>query len=398
MKATRIAIAAGVAAAAAAALWWAFSPAPLSVETGEVGRRGFVRTIDDDGVTRVRDRYVVTSPVAGMLLRPELRAGDAVRRDATLARVVPSVPQMLDPRTRAELIARAEAAEARLARAAALVKQAEAALRQAELERRRIADLAQRSFASKTERERSELDVDLKRRSLEAAHFDQDAALHDAQQARAAARNGAGGTRDAGRTWVIRAPVDGRVLRLLRDSEGPVAAGESLLELGNVERLEAAIDLLSSEATQVPPGAPVSLRAGPGVQLSGRVRTIEPAAATKVSALGVEEQRVNVIVDLLPNPTLAGRVGDGFRVDAQIEVAREDDAILVPVAALYRDGESWAVFVDQGGVARRRVIETGSRDRDVAVVLKGLEAGERVVLYPGDNLRDGSRIRPLGDR
>jgi HlyD family secretion protein len=385
---------------AAAALFWAFSPAAIPVETASVIRGPFRQVIADDGVTRVRDRYVVAAPVGGTLMRPAVRSGDMVARDAVVATIIPSAPQMLDPRTRAELLARRGAAEARLSRSGALLRQAQAALRQSEFDQRRITELQAKGFASRTERERADLEVDVRQKEVEALQFEQDAALHDVQQARAAVQfdaNGGAG-RDAQSAWKLRAPIAGQVLRVVQESEGEIAIGSPILEIGNVERLEALIDVLSSEATQIAPQAFVTLSAGPDIALAGRVRLVEPSARTKVSALGVEEQRVNVVVDLLPNPTLRGRIGDGFRVDAQIEIASEPDAVQVPVAALFRDADAWVVFVAKDGRALRRKAQLGPRNQDYAVVLNGLAPDERVIVYPSDTIRDESRIRPLADQ
>lgn len=385
------------AVAALAALRWAFAPPRVAVETARVTRGTFVQTVDEDGITRVRDRYVVSAALAGILLRPEVEAGDVVKRDQVLTTIIPSAPQMLDPRTRAELLARLGAAEARHARAGALVRQAQSALRQAEADTRRIEELADQNFVSRTERERMTLTLDIRRRELEAALFEKDAALHDLQQARAAVSFGSDGNTSRGKgSWPVRAPVEGSVLRVLRESEGFIAAGTPIMEIGDTARLEAIVDVLSSEATRIEPQAPVTLIAGDGVRLAGRVRAVEPGAYTKVSALGVEEQRVDVVVDLLPNPTLAGRVGDRYRVEAEIQVARDDDAVQVPIAALFRDGQQWAVFRVEDGRAKLTPVTLGSRNREHAVVRSGLAAGQTVVIYPSDSLRDGARVEAGG--
>jgi HlyD family secretion protein len=380
-----------VAVLAIAALRWAFAPPAVAVETAPVTRGLFVQTIEDDGVTRVRDRYVVSAPVSGTLLRPELRVGDAVRADRVVATILPSVPEMLDPRTRAELLARLGAAEARHARAGAMVKQAQAALVKAEADAKRITDLAAQGFVSRTESERATLELDIRRRELEAARFEQDAALHDLQQARAAVGRGTENRRPNA-AWQVRSPVAGAVLSVVRESEGFVAVGAPIMEIGDLGRLEAIVDVLSTEATQIERQAPVALVAGNGVRLAGRVREIAPAARTEVSALGVEEQRVDVYVDLLPNPTVTGKVGDGYRVDAAIEVARVDDAVQVPVAALFRSGEQWAVFRIKEDRAALVPVTLGLRGRDRAVVREGLGAADVVVIYPSDSLRDGARV------
>jgi HlyD family secretion protein len=375
---------------------WAFSPRSIQVETGTVSRGTFIETISDDGVTRVRERYTITAPVAGTVLRPAVKAGATVNRDEVVATILPGAPDLLDPRTRAELLARREAAEARSARARTLVRQAETARQQAELDVRRLEELAAQGYVSKTQREQTALTLDARRRELEAARFEADASLHDLEQSRAAvsrltdARQDRAGT---GGTWAVRSPIAGRVLSVARESEGPVSAGTPLLEVGNVGELEAVIDVLSTEATRIRPGASVSLLAGDTTPLSGRVRTVEPAARTKVSALGVEEQRVNVIVDIEATEQSRQCVGDGYRVDAQIEVDRQADALQVPTSALFRSGEQWAVYVVRDQRSQVTAVKLGGMGPNAAVVEGGLAEGDRVVVYPGDDLENGSRVK-----
>jgi HlyD family secretion protein len=377
-----------------AGLFRAFLPAPTAVETATVHSGSFVQTVDDDGVTQVRDRYLVTAPVNGTLLRPDVHAGDAVSRGQLLANIVPNAAQMLDARTRTELAARVEAAAAHAARAGAALRQAEAAELQAQAEHARLEQLGKQGFVSAIERERSALSLEMRRKDREAALFEQDAAGHDLQQARAAQRQVFGATANRNSDdWPVRAPVAGQVLRVLQESEGPIGIGAPILEIGDLSRLEARIDVLTSEAIQVAPQALVQLDAGGGLQLSGRVRLVEPAARTKVSALGVEEQRVNVIVDLAPSAAAAKKIGDAFRVDARIEVAREDRVLLVPVAALFRDASHWAVYKVADNRAALTRIVLGPRSGADAIVRSGLVAGDRVVIYPSDTVRDGVRIK-----
>ncbi len=381
--------------ALAGLLAWAFMPAAVRVEVTAVTRGPFVLTVDDDGITRVRERYTVTAPVAGQLLRPPVVAGTPVARGQVVATLIPANPQLLDPRTRAELLARREAAQARRERALALQKQADAALAQALQDARRIDDLARQGFVPASDREKATLAADGRRREQEAAAFEADAALHELQQARAAASRldaDQAAAQPATAQWPIRAPVAGSVLRLQQESAGPVALGAPLLEIGDVSRLEAVIDVLSEDATGIRPGAPVSLAAGGTLDFSGRVNRLEPAARTRVSALGVEEQRVNVIVDLQADPALLDRLGDGYRVDARIEVARHSDAVQVPTAALFRQDGNWAVYRVVKQRARLTPVRISLRNADTAVVESGLSPGERVVAYPGDAVSDGRRL------
>jgi HlyD family secretion protein len=376
-----------------AALLWLAMPAPVNVETAGVRRGALTIKVEEDGVTRVRDRYLVAAPVSGLLMRPTLRVGDAVKRGEVVAVIVPNAAQMLDARTRAELAARVQAASAQASRARALFRQSEAALIQAQNEHLRLEKLGTEGFASQTELERAAVTLELRRKDVDAARFEADAAEHDLDQARAALREG-DGLRDGGprHSWTMRAPVDGTVLRLAQESEIALAIGAAVMEIGDLSRLEARIDVLSTEVTRIRQQAYVELDAG-GVRLAGRVRRIEPSGYTKVSALGIEEQRVDVLVDILPNPTALERVADGFRVDAAIEVAHEDDVLLIPLAALFRHGEEWATYRVVDGRARLVTLRIGNRSDEQAAVLSGIEAGAAVIVYPSDAVHDGARVR-----
>jgi HlyD family secretion protein len=376
-----------------AGLAWAFRPAAIPVDTGAVTRGPFALHVEEEGVTRVRDRYVVAAPVSGILMRPTLRTGDRVKRGEVVAVIVPNPAQMLDARTRSELAARVEAAAAQVSRIRSLVRQTEAAAFQAETEHRRLEELRAGGYASQTEIERSALTVELRRKDAEAAKFEADAAEHDLEQARAASREG-DGVRVGGRVsgaWSVRAPIDGVVLKIHRESESPVLIGGSILELGDVSRLEARIDVLSTEATKIHEQAYVDFRAG-DVRLAGRVRRIEPSGYTKVSALGIEEQRVDVLVDFLPNASALERVADGYRVDTAIEVLREEDTLRIPLSALFRHGTQWATFRIENGRAILTPLRIGHRGTELATVLAGVPEGALVIVYPSDAVRDGSRV------
>lgn len=384
-------------ACAAAALYLAMRPQPVSVEAVEVTRGTFEQTIDDDGKTRVRDRYVVAAPLAGRLSRIALRVGDAVEQDAVVAIILPSTPVLHDSRMLRELEERAAAADAAVMRAAAMEERAAGALEQARADAGRSARLAGEGFMSTSAREQSELAARLRDRELEAARFERVAAQRELAQARAAllrVRDDARGG-GSGRGFEVRSPIAGRVLKVLQESAGPVLPGAGLLELGDVARLEVVVDVLSTEASAIVPGADVHVDVAAGQSpLRGRVRHVEPAAFTKISALGVEEQRVNVIVDFLPDEGRALGLGDGYRVDARIVVHRADDVVLVPTGAIFRDGAGYAVFVVSDGIAVKRAIDAPRRNARVALVAGGLQAGDRVIAFPGDAVADGVRVRP----
>lgn len=362
---------------------WALRPQPAPVETAEVRKGLFEQTIDEDGKTRVRERYVVSAPVAGRLARVRVKAGDAVRAGETLTVLSPSAPSMLDARSARELAERIGAAEAALA--------------QANTDVARQQQLSQDGFVAAAALDQARLAANVQARALEAAHFAQLGAAHDAAQARAALMRAqeAAGTRRPGSDWPITSPVSGRVLRVMQESETVVGVGVPLLEIGDPDQLEIVVDVLSNDGRRIPAGARVDIDAGPGPRLAGRVRRVEPAAFTKVSALGVEEQRVNVIVDIVSPPERWRGLGDQFRIDARIVVFEQADAVLAPVAALFRDGAHWAAYVASDGRAQKRRVKVGARTSSDAWIESGLKPQERVVVYPGDSVADGKALKTV---
>jgi HlyD family secretion protein len=377
-------------------LGWAFTSAPIEVEVASVTRGPFRKTIDEDGKTRVRERYVVSAPLAGRLLRVELKPGAAVEVGTLLATLVPSAPTLFDTRTERELAERVGTTEAGLLRANAAVEHAHVALDQANADLARAAQLAGQGFTSKESLERVQRGVELKAKELKIAEFDGHVAEHQVALARAAqsrARQEAGGSA-GGQRWQIRSPVAGRVLRVVQESEAVVPVGTPILELGDPQNLEVVVDVLTADAAAIRPDAEVELDHGGNARpLAGRVRLVEPAAFTKVSALGVEEQRVNVVIDFVAPPEDWQNLGDAHRVDARIVVEKRVDAVTVPLGALFRQDGNWAAFVLTDGRARLRAVQVGPRGGLQAAVEGGLEPGERVVVYPSDAVRDGGRVR-----
>ncbi|HEX6320595.1 MAG TPA: efflux RND transporter periplasmic adaptor subunit [Burkholderiales bacterium] len=370
---------------------WALRPQPVAVELAEVTQGPFEQAIADDGKTRVRDRYVIAAPLAGRVERLQLEVGDPVKQNQIVAELAPTAPAFLDARTQRELRERIGAAEAQLARARAETLKAEAQRDQARADLERQTRLSKEGFVSQTAREQAQLALRTAERAVEAARFAQEAAGHDLAQARVALSRYESGAPAA--KWPVTSPVAGAVLKVVQKSEGPVLLGAPLLEVADARSLEAVVDVLSQEAVAVRPGMPARLDLGSGVPpLAARVRLVEPAAFTKVSALGVEEQRVNVVLDFAEPLDRVQTIGDGFRVEARIIVFEEKNAILVPVAALFRDGEGLAVFVVEGDTARKRAVKAPRRNTTQALVEEGLQPGEQVVVYPSDALRDGARV------
>jgi HlyD family secretion protein len=400
MKRSTLLLSTGAGLAALALLGWAFAPRPVAVEIGRAERGRFESSIDEDARTRLRERYVVSAPLAGRLARITLREGDPVAAGAVVAVLMPALPPMIDERTRQGLRARVESAQALVLRAAARIDRAKLALEQARSEANRTEQLAAKGFVAPTKLETDRLGLEAARKEVEAAEQERHAAEHDLDQARAAL--GAASAGGPTRPFEVRAPAQGRVLRVMQASEGTVALGTPLLEIGDTRALEVVAELLTTDALRTQPGDRVVIDRWGGPQpLEGRVRRIEPAAFTKVSALGVEEQRVNVLIDLVTPHERWQALGDGFRVSVRVIVLSADDALRVPVSAVFPEARPadadpaprWATFAVRDGVARRTPVEVGARNGVHAWVRAGLAPGDAVVLYPPAALRDGDRVR-----
>lgn len=389
----RALIATAVLLALGSGLFLAFRPRPVLVETAQVVRGRFEAVVEEDGRTRVRDRYVVSAPVAGRVLRLVARAGDAVAHGDLLAEILAAPSALLSPRARREAEERVGAAEAMLQQAGILVERAAAQQAQAAADATRVRALHARGAAPLQQLERAELAERTAARDMLAAERRRHAAEHELDQARALLASVDAAEEGGPERHEVRAPVAGRVLRVLQESEAVVATGTPLVELGDPAELEVVVDVLTTEAVGIIPGAPVVFeRWGGPAPLEGRVRLVEPGAFTRVSALGVEEQRVWVVIDLVSPRERWVTLGDGFRVDARITVEAAEDAVLVPVSALFRRGAGWAAFVVADGVARERRVEVARRAARSAMISTGLVPGETVVLFPPTALADGTRV------
>lgn len=394
----RIIIFATAALLVLALLVWAFMPTPTEVEIATVTRGRFERTVQEDGKTRLRDRFVVSTPLTARVTRILLKQGDTVKIDTALATLWPVAPALLDERARAEQVAHIGAMQASVAKAQANTERAGAALDQARTELKRSEMLAQQGFVSPNQNETGRLTVRLREKERESARQEEAAARHELEQARIALREFSQptqSTRDVQpRSFDVKAPVSGKVLKVLQQSEGIVMAGTALMELGDPTQLEVVVDVLTEDAAQIKPGTRVQLTnwGGPDV-LEGQVRLIEPAAFTKVSALGVEEQRVNAIIDITSAPEKWTTLGDGFKVDVRVLVQVVENAVLVPVSALFPVGARSALFLLDKGHARLREIEVAARNGEDAWVKSGLAPGAQVIVYPDSKLRDGNRVK-----
>jgi len=376
-------------------LVWLLIPAPVAVEIGTVTRGVLEETVDELAKTRIRDHYVLSAPLTGDVERITLREGDEIRAGDTVTRLHPVIPSLLDARTEMELRRRVEAARALQERAVTRLAQSQVGLAQARLDVERSRKLAESKLIPAAKLDADELAFLMAQRELDTATADVHVARHDVEIAVAAASRARQGARaDTEEDWLLKAPIAGRVLRVQQKSAGTVAVGAPLIEFGDLGNLEVVIEALTNEATRAAPGAQVTFDNWGGPRpLLGRVRRIEPWGFTKVSALGVEEQRVNIVVDLLSPQDQWASLSEGYRLNAHIQVYRNDNALRVPTGALFNSGGQWAVYaVDKRDRVQRVPVRIDHRGAAFAELLGGLPEGARVVLYPGDTVRDGVRV------
>lgn len=397
MRATGLRRTAGVfvgAAIVAGAVWVAW-PQPIPVDLATVAREPMEVTIEDEGRTRVRHVYTVSAPVSGTVLRTPRHVGDAVEADETVVAVMrAAVPGFLDLRSRQELEAALQGAEAAVELAEHEVHRIEAALEFSSAELQRTQALAERGTVSPRTLQQAEFEVETNRAALGSAKAQLAArrSEHAAVAARLIDPAELDGTLGATCCIELKAPVSGRVLRLVQESEAVVQAGTPLIEIGDPGDLEVIVDLLTSEAVRIDVGADVRIDGWGGPPIRGRVVRIDPAGFTKLSALGIDEQRVHTIIDLADPPETWSRLGHDFRVIVDITAWRSDNALTVPVAALFRADEHWAVYRVENSQARATRITIGQRNSRVAEVLDGLSEGDEVVLHASDRVGDGSRV------
>lgn len=375
---------------AAALLVRAWIPDPIEVEIATAVRGPLVVVVREDGRTRVKDRFTVSAPATGTLLRVAFEPGDTVRPGTVLARIMPLAAPLLDARTRAETEARLAAAEATVAQARTAATETSARLELATRDAERVRTLLRAGAASAQSAEQADLAARTRAEEAASARFGVQVAEHQAGMYRVALAELA---RGAGGRVEIRAPVAGVVLGVERQSEGPIQAGQPILTLGDPAALEAVVDLLSADAARVRPGHPAIIEGWGGDRpLQARVHRVEPSAFTRLSALGVEEQRVNVVLDLDEPAASRPSLGDGFRIEAAIEVWRAADALTVPTSALFRSEGRWAVFRVEGGRARLRSVVVGQRTEAAAEITEGIAPNDTVIVYPGEKVRESVRI------
>lgn len=371
---------------------WGLWPKPVVVELGTVERGALTVHVAEEGRTRIRNRYVVAAPVAGAMRRVLLKPGDGVEAGATLLTAIEAVAApLVDPRARAQAeaaVAAREAARRQLEESRAV---AVAVKQLAEAERTRVLALDAKGALSESDRERVESEAVVRAAELRGIEFSIQVADHELAQARALLERPVGGA--VGNLVELRSPVSGRVLKVFQESETPVSPGTPLLEVGDPADLEVEAEILSRDAVAIREGDPVEIDQWGGEgPLKARVRRVEPAAFTKVSALGVEEQRVLVLCDLLDPGEGSLRLGDRFRVELRVAVWHGDEVLRVPAGALFRVGSDWKSFVHRDGRARMVTVRIGQGDGTHSEVLGGLSVGDRVLLHPPDVVADGTRV------
>lgn len=371
----------------------AMLPKPALVDVAAAERAELRVTVDEDGATRVKDRYVVSAPLTGSLARIELDPGDPVKQGDLIARIVPLAPALLDERTKLSAEARVAATLAAQRQSSALVERAKAHQDFVKKDGERQRSLFAEGAVAKDSVDQAELAQRTAAADLDSAKFGAKVADYEVEMARAAlGRLGKKAKPGAEEQLLVMAPVAGRVLKVLHKSEGVVQAGTPLVELGDPRALEAVADVLTSDAVRIHPGSSALLVEWGGPPLPARVRIVEPSAFTRLSALGVEEQRVNVVLEPAGPVEAWQHLGDGYRVKAEIVTEENPNALQVPASAVFRHDSGWAVFRIEGEVARLNPIVLGLRTQRRVEVTEGLEAGTRVVLHPSDRIRDGVQI------
>ncbi|MBK6868544.1 MAG: HlyD family efflux transporter periplasmic adaptor subunit [Burkholderiales bacterium] len=385
-----------LAAAALALLAWAAMREPVQLaSTAPVTRGPLEVTFQEEGKTRLKDRYVVTAPVAGTLRRITLQPGDAVRAGQVLAQIDPATTTLLDARTRSQAQADVRGADAQLAAVRQRISAAQAAERLAQTELRRAQTLQAAGAVALEQLDQARARADSTRAELAAARADEQAATERANAARALLIDE--GRAGSGKLLTVTAPVAGRVLKRPVESATPVPIGQVLMEIGDATALEIEAEVLSTDAVRLSPGMPARvLRWGGEGVLAARIARVEPGGYTKVSALGVEEQRTRVILDFTTPREQWSALGDAYRVEVEFIVQQASDVLQVPGSALFRAGDGWAVYRLEGGKARRTPVQIGLRSATAAQVLEGLEAGQTVIVQPDDRIVDGTRIQGSG--
>ena len=375
-------------------LVWGFWPQPVLVEAIAVKRAPLTVTIEEEGRTRVVDRYVVSAPVDGVTCRVDLNVGDSVEQGKVLLTITPLESQVLDPRSRAEARARVSSAGSALHAAEEQAVAAAAAEQLAAAELKRVRPLKDKGVISYGAFDEAVTEAKTTAAAKRSADFNVEVAEYELQAARSVLDYTAGNNGEPAERVPVRSPITGRILKVEHECEGPVRTGDALLEVGDPAVLEIEVDVLSADAVKIKPGMDVLFdRWGGDQPLQGIVRVVEPVGFTKFSALGVEEQRVLVISDFTSPAEQWQRLGDGYRVEARFILWHEDDVLQVPASSLFRYHNGWGIFVIEGRHATRREVDVGQRNGLIAQILNGVKQGEMVIKHPSDEVEDGRTVK-----
>lgn len=377
------------------AIVYGFMPKPVSVDLVKASRGPLQVTIEEEGKTRVKDKFIISAPVAGFIRRIELVEGDVVKKGQPLIKLEPLRSNVLDPRSHAAAEAEVLSAQAALNMAEAKMRAVLADEEYARSKYQRMKKLFEGGYLSKNDMELAEAEASRTKANLLSAEAAVKVSRFELDKARTALQySAAEGPLNPDKINLIRSPVDGRVLKIYRKSEGVVQSGEPLMDVGDPNKLEVEIEVLSSNAVSIKPGTQVLLeRWGGEIALPGRVRVVEPAGFTKVSSLGVEEQRVFIIVDITSLTESQLRLGEGYRVVARFIVWEGEKVLRVPASALFRNDERWSVYVINNKKAQQREVKVGQRTGLMAEILSGLDEGEEVIAHPDDSIKEGKRVR-----
>jgi HlyD family secretion protein len=379
-------------AAIVALLIFGFWPQPVLVESVIAKRAPLTVTIEEEGRTRVIDRYVISAPVDGVACRVQLDVGDKVSQGEMLLSVSPLKSPVLDQRSLAQAQARVAAAESSLRAAKEQATAATAAAQLTVTEQARLQPLLEKKLVARDAYDKAVTAVQTSAATKRSADFNVEVAKYELEAAKTMLQYSEPGAKVE--RIPVYSPINGRILKVAHECEGPVRTGDPLLVVGDPDALEVEVDVLSADAVKIKPGMQVLFdRWGGEGALEGVVRTIEPVGFTKISALGVEEQRVLVISDFTSPHEKWQRLGDGYRVEARFVLWHEDDVLQVPASSLFRYNEGWAVFVIDNGRAQRREVKVGERNGLTAQIVDGIKAGERVINHPGDEIENGRRVK-----
>ncbi|MCW9023395.1 MAG: efflux RND transporter periplasmic adaptor subunit [Gammaproteobacteria bacterium] len=375
-------------------LVWGFLPQPVLVEGVAVKRAPLTVAIEEEGRTRVMDRYVISAPVDGVACRVQLDVGDTVEQGQMLLGITPLESQVLDPRSRAQASAQVAAANSALKAAEEQVRVAEAARQLAEKELKRLQPLIKKGVISRDVFDRAVTESITTVAVKRSADFNVDVARYELKAARSVLEYSTNTPRELAQRVPVRSPITGKILKVAHECEGPVRTGDPLLEVGDPSALEVEVDVLSNDAVKIKPGMKVLFERWGGTQpLEGNVRIVEPVGFTKVSALGVEEQRVLIISDFISPREQWQRLGDGYRVEARFILWHENDVLQVPASSLFRYQGGWALFVIESDQAIRRKVKVGQRNGLLAQVIDGVSENEWVINHPSDEVEDGRTVK-----